>query len=59
MAEDSKRKTIFEDTLSCPHCKKSISIRRVKEVITERVKGEYKEETIVEKSKQKTLSEEN
>ena len=59
MEEEPKRKTIFEDEVICPFCKKRLSLRRVKEVITEPVKGEYKEETIVEKSKQKTLSEEN
>ena len=58
MEDEVKRKTIFEDNLLiCPHCKKGISVRRVKEVITEPTKGEYKEETIIEKSKQKNLSE--
>ena len=54
---DEKRKVIFEDEIVCPHCKRGISFRRVKNVITEPVKGEYEEETIVEKSEQKTLME--
>ena len=56
--EEEKRKIIFEDEISCPHCKKGVTLRRIRKVITEPIKGEYEEETIVEKSKQKKLLEE-
>ena len=58
MDEETKRKTIFEDEILCPHCNKGVTLRRIRKVITEPVKGEYEEETIVEKSKQKRLGEE-
>ena len=48
-------KTIFEEKLECPHCKKKIIIRKTREVIQAPVKGEYEDTTVVEKDNQTTL----
>jgi len=54
MTEENK-KTIFEEEIKCPHCKKMVVVRRIKKTIEEPVKGEYEEHTEIEKSKQARL----
>lgn len=51
----SERKTIFEEEIRCPHCKKYIDIKKIKKTITEAVKGEYEEKVVVRKSEQTRL----
>lgn len=50
-------KTMYEETVKCPHCKKRIDIKLKKKTIVHPEKGEYKKYLDVEKSKQKTLKE--
>jgi len=50
-----KYKPIFEEEVKCPHCKKFLVIKKLREVIEEPVKGEYKDRVVVEKSTQKRL----
>ena len=53
-----ENKIIFEEKMICPHCSKGVLIKRIKNVIQEPVKGEYKEFTRIEKDTQKKLSKE-
>jgi len=52
-----EKKVMFEERFECPHCKKRVKIERVRTVIQEPVKGEYKEYTKVEKDTQTKLKE--
>jgi len=51
----SEKKITFSEEIKCPHCKKFLAVKKVRKIITEAVKAEYKDEVIVEKSKQTRL----
>ena len=52
----TENKIVFKDEIRCPHCRKYIEVKRVKEVVQEAVKGIYEETTVVKKSRQTRLS---
>lgn len=52
-----EKKTLFKVKVKCPHCKKLIEVKQVRETVKEAVKGEFKDNTVAEKSEQKTLNE--
>lgn len=52
-----KKETLFKVKVKCPHCKKLIEVKQVRVTVKEAVKGEFKDNTVVEKSEQKTLDE--
>lgn len=52
----TEKKVTFEEEIKCPHCKKFLSVKKVRKIITESVKAEYEDKVIVEKSKQTRLS---
>ena len=51
----TENKIIFEEEIKCPHCKKFLVMKKVRDIILEPVKGEYKDRVVVEKSTQKRL----
>ena len=53
--EKNVEKMVFSERLMCPHCKKGIVVKKIKEIITAPVPGEYTEKVIVQKDTQTTL----
>ena len=56
MAE-KKPKTIFQEKIVCPHCKKRIIVKKTKKLLVAAEKAEYEEKVVVEKDSQTTLPE--
>jgi len=50
-----EKKTIFEEEVRCPHCKKYIEVKKIRKTIAEAVKGEYEDKIVVNKSRQSRL----
>lgn len=48
-------KTIHEEVVECPFCKKRIEVKLKKETIEPGTRGEYSKYMVVEKSTQTTL----
>lgn len=52
-----KKQFKFLGSFPCPHCKKLIDVRHIKQLLNEPVKAEYEEFFELRKSSQKTLEE--
>ena len=55
MTDEKKPKVIFSEKIKCPHCSKSILVKKTKKVVSEPVPAEYEEDVIVEKDNQTKL----
>lgn len=52
---EGEKKKLWEETITCPHCQKDIIIKKIRTIIEEPVKGEYKDSLKIEKSAQTKL----
>jgi len=57
MSEKKKVKTIFEEKIKCPHCKKRLVIKKQRKTVVPAEPAEFEERIIVEKDEQTTLDE--
>lgn len=55
MSQEKKSKITFESVIICPHCSKEVIVKQIRKTISKPIKGEYNDETIVEKNLQKDL----
>lgn len=53
--EKPKEKITFSEEIKCPHCKKMITIKKQKTLVTPAEPAEYNEKLIVEKAVQTKL----
>ena len=55
MSKENKKKIVFEQEIKCPNCRKHITVKKTKVMISEGIAAEYDEKITTELSKQTRL----
>lgn len=53
--EKKTTKIVFEEKITCPHCKENIILRKEKKLLKPAEPAEYSEKVVVEKDAQQTI----
>jgi len=53
--EKKTTKVVFEEKITCPHCKENIILRKEKKLLKPAEPAEYSERVVVEKDAQQTI----